>query len=182
MGVYISPELMEERVLIIIRTYNVLYLEQLCRFFKGEENAAARAVPRLLKNRQIYKNPYTGLLASSEFAYSLKDEGTIKCLWVLIDMLSKREVEGHYLAVKEDFPVRLVFFSGQEIYDILYVGAGDLKIVNGLYAKGRRPGEKHIVVLGYKELTGQVEVPGTIGYCVVKEGGEVEYYRKKKEN
>ena len=152
MGVYISPELMEERVLIIIRTY------------------------------KIYKNPYTGLLASSEFAYSLKDEGTIKCLWVLIDMLSKREVEGHYLAVKEDFPVRLVFFSGQEIYDILYVGAGDLKIVNGLYAKGRRPGEKHIVVLGYKELTGQVEVPGTIGYCVVKEGGEVEYYRKKKEN
>ena len=182
MGVYISPELMEERVLIIIRTYNVLYLEQLCRFFKGEENAAARAVSRLLKKRQIYKNPYTGLLASSEFAYSLKDEGTIKCLWVLIDMLSKREVEGHYLAVKEDYPVRLVFLSGQEINDILYVGAGDLKIVNGLYAKGRRPGEKHIVVLGYKELTGQVEVPGTIGYCVVKEGGEVEYYRKKNEN
>ena len=180
MGGYVSPEVMEERALTAIRKYNVLYPEQLCRFFTGEENAASKAVSRLLKNRQVYRNSYTGLLASNEFAYSLKDEGTIQCLWVLIDMLHKREVEGHYLAVKEDFPVRVIFFSSQEIYDIIYVGLGDLKIVNGLYAKSRRPGENHIVVLEDKALIGQIEIPGTIGYCVVKEGGEVEYYRKKK--
>lgn len=85
MAVYISPEVMEERILMVIRKYNVLYMEQLLKFFDGEEKAAGKAVSRLLKNRQIYRNPYTGLLASNEFAYSLKDEGTIQSLWVLIN-------------------------------------------------------------------------------------------------
>ena len=69
MAVYISPEVMEERILMVIRKYNVLYMEQLLKFFDGEEKAAGKAVSRLLKNRQIYRNPYTGLLASNEFAY-----------------------------------------------------------------------------------------------------------------
>lgn len=180
MGGYVSPEMMEARTLTVIRRYNVLYPEQLLGFFEGEERAAGKAVSRLLKNRQIYRNPYTGLLASSEFAYSLKDEGTIQSLWVLIDMMHKREVEGHYLAVKEDFPIRILFFCGQDIYDIIYIGAGDLKLVNGMFAKSRRPGENHIIILEDKALIGQIEVPGVIGFCVVKEGGEVEYYRKKK--
>ena len=108
MAVYISPKVMEERILMVIRKYNVLYMEQLLKFFDGKEKAAGKAVSRLLKNRQIYRNPYTGLLASNEFAYSLKDEGTIQSLWVLIDMMHKREVDGHYMAVKEDFPVRIL--------------------------------------------------------------------------
>ena len=180
MGGYVRPEMMEARTLTVIRRYNVLYPEQLLGFFEGEERVAGKAVSRLLKNRQIYRNPYTGLLASSEFAYSLKDEGTIQSLWVLIDMMHKREVEGHYLAVKEDFPIRILFFCGQDIYDIIYIGTGDLKLVNGMFAKSRRPGENHIIILEDKALIGQIKVPGVIGFCVVKEGGEVEYYRKKK--
>ena len=101
MAVYVSPEAMEGTTLMVIRKYNVLYMKQLLHFFEGEEKAAGKAVSRLLKNRQIYRNPHTGLLASNEFAYSLKDEGTIQSLWVLIDMMHKREVDGHYLAVKE---------------------------------------------------------------------------------
>lgn len=138
-----------------------------------------KSLRRLEKKRQIYKNPYTGLLASNEFAYSLKDEGTIKSLWVLIDMFQKRKVEGHYLASKEDFPARLLFFCGQDIYDILYVDAGDVKLVNGMFAKSRRTGENHIIALEDKILIEQIEVPGVIGFCVVKEGGTIEYYRKK---
>lgn len=180
MSDYVSPVLMDEQVLSVIRKYNVLYPDQLSGFFAGEEKPAAKAVSRLLKNRQIYRNPYTGFLASSEFAYSLKDDGTIQSLWVLIDMMRKREVEGHYLASKEDFPVRILFFCGQEIYDIIYIGVGDLKLVNGLFAKSRKPGENHILVLEDKALIGQVFIPGVIGYCIVKEGGNIEYYRKKK--
>ena len=179
MAVYISPEVMEERILMVIRKYNVLYMEQLLKFFDREEKAAGKAVSRLLKDRQIYRNPYTGLLASNEFAYSLKDEGTIQSLWVLIDMMHKREVDGHYMAVKEDFPVRILFFCGQDIYDIIYIGIRDLKLVNGMFAKSRRSEENNIIVLEDKALISQIEVPGIIGFCVVKEGGEVEYYRKR---
>lgn len=88
-------------------------------------------------------------------------------------------MEYHFLAEHEDFPVRLLFISSQELYDIVYVDVGSLKLVNGLYRNGRRPAENHIVVLENGNLIGQVQIPGAIGYCVVKEGGVVEYYRKK---
>ena len=88
-------------------------------------------------------------------------------------------MEYHFLAEHEDFPIRLLFISGQELYDIVYVDTGSLKLINGLYRDGRRPAENHVVVLENANLIGQVQIPGVIGYCVVKEGGLVEYYRKK---
>lgn len=84
----------------------------------GTGEGGGPCVEKLEKTRQIYRNPYTGLIASSEFAYSLKDEGTMKCLWVLADMMRRKPVDGHYLAGKEDFPIRILFYSGAEIYDI----------------------------------------------------------------
>lgn len=175
---YRNPEELAGQVLNLIRQYNVMKPEQIRAFFRREEKAADRAVKKLEKSRQIYRNPYTGLIASNEFAYSLKDEGTIQCLWVLADMLCRKPVDGHYLAGKEDFPIRILFFSGQEIYDILYVGLGDLKLVNGMFAKSRRTGENHIIAVEDGTLIGEIEVPGAIGYCLVREDGHVEYYKR----
>lgn len=176
---YQNPKETEGKVLNLIRQYNVMSLEQVCALFPGQEKAAVRAMKKLEKNRQLYRNPYTGLLASSEFAYSLKDDGTILSLWVLADMLKKGMVEIHFLAEKEEFPARILFFCGEEIYDILYVGVGDLKLVNGIFGKKKRSGENHIIAVEDKCLISSIEVPGTIGFCVVKEGGEIEYYRRK---
>lgn len=175
---YRNPEEMAGRVMNLLRQYNVMKPEQVESFFPNEEKAAARALKKLEKTRQIYRNPYTGLVASSEFAYSLKDDGTLRCLWVLADMLNRKPVDGHYLAGKEDFPARILFFSGQEIYDILYVGAGDLKLVNGMFVKSRRFGENHIIAVEDGRLIGSITVPGVIGYCLVGEDGHVEYYKK----
>lgn len=178
---YRNPEETAGRVLGLLRQYNVMKPEQIEAFFPGQEKAVARAVKKLEKTRQIYRKPYTSLLASSEFAYSLKDDGTIKCLWVLADMMRRKTVDGHYLAGKEDFPIRILFYSSAEIYDILYVGAGDLKLVNGMFLRSRRTGENHIIAVEDGELMGAVTVPGTIGFCLVKEDGRVEYYKKSVE-
>lgn len=37
MAVYISPKVMEERILMVIRKYNVLYMEQLLKFLMGKK-------------------------------------------------------------------------------------------------------------------------------------------------
>ena len=179
MAVYQSPEEAERKVLSILRKYNVMYPEQTAAFFPQEEKAILRAIKRLEKKRQLYHNPYTDLMASSENAYSLKDDGTITCLWVLADLCRRQPIEHHFLAEHGDFPVRLLFISRQELYDIAYVDAGSLKLVQGLYREGRRMAENQVVVLENRELISQVQIPGIIGYCVVKEGGMVEYYRKK---
>ena len=99
----------------------------------------------------------------------------------MADMMRRKPVDGHYLAGKEDFPIRILFYSGAEIYDILYVGDGDLKLVNGMFARSRRAGENHIIAVEDGNLMGVVAVPGTIGFCLVKEDGRVEYYKKSAE-
>ena len=93
MAVYQNPEETARKVLSMLRKYNVMYPEQLVAFFYGEETSVLRAIRRLEKKRQLYLNPYTGLLASSENAYSLKDDGTILSLWVLADLCRRRPVE-----------------------------------------------------------------------------------------
>ena len=181
MDAYVNPDDMERQVLGLVRKYNVMEYAQICAFFPGKEKAAGRAVKKLIRMRQIYQNPHTRLIAASEYAYSLKEEGTIRCLWVLIDILRKRRVDGNYLAQKEDFPARILMFSGEEIFDILYVAAGDVKLVNGIFLRGRKPGCHRIVVVEDGVLIGQLRIPEVIGYCVVREGGAVGYYRRAHE-
>ena len=48
-----------------------------------------------------------------------------------------------------------------------------------MFAKSRRSEENHIIVLEDKVMISRIEVPGIIGFWVVKEGGELEYYRKR---
>ncbi|MFR5631489.1 MAG: DUF5697 family protein [Monoglobales bacterium] len=176
---YQNPKEMEGKVVNLLRQYNVMTKEQVCALFPGQDKAVARALKKLEKNRQLYRNPYSGYLASNEYAYFLKDEGTMCCLWVLADLLKKKSVEIHFLAEKEDFPVRILFWGNEEIYDIMYVGIGDVKLVNGIFGKKKKSGENHIVAVEDKSLIGAIEVPGVIGFCVVKEGGKIEYYRRK---
>ena len=179
MTVYKSPEKMAKRVRDLLCRYNVMSQVLVEAFFPGEEKAVRRAVKSLEKSRQIYRNPYTGFLASNEFSYGLKDNGTMCCLWVLADVIKRKTVEAHFLAEHEDFPVRILFISSQELYDILYVGPEEVQLVNGLYAESRRPGENHLVVLEKEELIDKIRIPNVTGYCVVREGEAIAYYRRK---
>ena len=176
---YRNPEETAERVKDLLRKYNVMSQELLEAFFPGEEKAVWRALKKLEKCWKIYRNPYTGLWASSEFSYAKKDDGAICCLWVLADLIRKKTVEAHFLVEREDFPVRILFLSNQELYDILYVGTGDVKVVNGLYRSSRRAEGNHMIALETEGLIDKIQIPNVIGYCVIKEGGAVAYYRRK---
>ena len=51
MAVYISPEVMEERILMVIRKYNVLYMEQLLKFFDGKEKGCRKSGVKAFKEQ-----------------------------------------------------------------------------------------------------------------------------------
>ena len=184
MTAYQNPEKTQADVLSLLRKYNVMLPEQAAAFFPGKEKGVFRAIQKLEKNRQLYRNPYTGLIASSEAAYDLRDEGTIQCLWVLADMCRKKKTDMHLLAEHEEYPVRILILSqGQSgIYTLLYVGEKDVSLVNSLYQRREPNKDRQIAVLEREALMEQIQIPGLVGYCVVKEGGEVVYYRKKEES
>ena len=72
----------------------------------------------------------------------------------------------------------IVFVGDGEIYDILYVAPEDVELTNQLFARRKIDACGHIVVVEETEDIPKIQIPDVIGYCTVKEEGQIEYYRK----
>ena len=175
---YLNLERVEHKIESILRQYQVMDEGQLKLLFSSEEKAVVRAVKRLEKKKQIYRHPHTGLLSPNESMYSLKDDGTIKCLWVLVDMINRGRVGLHFMACREEYPIRIFFVKGDELYSLLYVGMNEVKLANSIMNRKAQPTDQTIIVAESREVIQSIQIPETIGYCVVNGGGEIEYYRR----
>ena len=71
-----------------------------------------------------------------------------------------------------------MFVGDGEIYDILYVPPEDIEVTNQLFARKNIDGCGHIVVVEETEEIPEIHIPDVVGYCTVKEEGQIEYYRK----
>lgn len=165
----------------LVQKYNVLEKGQIYAYFEkdGRERFVGRALKTLEKDRMIYTNNETKQIASSESAYETWERGTSTCLWVLLDLMDQKKIEQHFLASKEEYPIRIVFVGDGEIFDILYVAPEDIELTNQLFVRRKIDGCGHVVVVEEAESIPKIQVPDVIGYCTVKEDGEVEYYRKE---
>lgn len=107
------------------------------------------------------------------------ERGISTCLWVLIDLMNQKKIEQHFLASKEEYPIRIIFVGDGEIYDILYIAPEDIELTNQLFVRKKIDGCGHVVVVEEPESIPKIRVPDVIGYCTVKGDGEVEYYQKE---
>lgn len=107
------------------------------------------------------------------------ERGISTCLWVLIDLMNQKKIEQHFLASKEEYPIRIIFVGDGEIYDILYIAPEDIELTNQLFVRKKIDGCGHVVVVEEPESIPKIRIPDVIGYCTVKGDGEVEYYQKE---
>lgn len=170
----------EREVKELIQKYNALYKSQLYEFFAkdGREQFVGRALKALEKGRDIYINQELKLAAVNEESYAAREYGTLQSVWALLGIMDQKKVEQHFLAAKEEYPVRIVFVGDGEIYDILYVSEAEVGITNSLFARKGIDSCGHIVVVENPESIPEIRIPDVVGFCTVKEDGEVEYYRK----
>ena len=163
----------------LVQKYHVLEKAQLYAYFALDkrDHFVGKAFKVLEKERLIYIHPKLEVVAANEEAFARKDIGTMKAFWVLLDIMKQKTVEEHFPASKEEYPVRIVFYGSGEIYDILYVTEAEITVVNNLFSRKEIDGCGHIVVVEKPEEIPKIRISDTIGFCTVKEGGEVEYYR-----
>ena len=171
------PVIAETRELV--QKYHVLEKAQIYAYFAldGRDHFVGKAFKALEKERQIYVHPELDLVAASEETIADKDLGTMKAVWVLLDVRKKKQVEEHFPASKEEYPVRIVFYGEGEIFDILYISEAEVTVVNNLFSRKVIDSCGHIIVVENPDYISAIHIANVIGYCVVKEGGEVEYYR-----
>lgn len=170
----------EREVKELIQKYNTLYKGQLYEFFSkdGREQFVGRALKVLEKGREIYICQELKLVSVNETSYGARDYGTLQCVWALLGIMDQKKVEQHFLASKEEYPVRIVFVGDGEIYDILFVSEAEVGITNNLFARKGIDSCGHIVVVENPESIPEIRIPDVVGFCTVKEDGKVGYYRR----
>lgn len=75
------------------------------------------------------------------------------------------------------YPVRIVLCGEGEIYDILYVSENEVQVTNNLFTRKMTDDCGHIVIVEKPGYIHEIRIPDVLGFCTVKEGGEIEYYR-----
>lgn len=172
----------EREIKELIQKYNVLYKEQLYAYFAKDnrEQFVGKAIKILEKERIIYinLNQERKLIAVNEEGYVAREYGTLQCVWALLGIMDQKKVEQHFLAAKEEYPVRIIFVGDGELYDILYISEAEIALTNNLFARRRIEGCGHIVVVEDPAIIQEIQIPDIVGFCTVKEDGKVEYYRK----
>lgn len=173
----------EKEVKELVQKYNVLKKSQLYAYFEkdGREKFVGRALKTLEKEHNVCINQDTKEVAVNENGFSAWERGTMQAFWVLIDIMDQKKVEQHFLASKEEYPIRIIFVANAEIYDILYIAEDDIQLANNLFSRRKIEGCGHIIIVERPEYIPSILIPDTIGYCTVgkdKEDGQIEYYRK----
>lgn len=163
----------------LIQTYNVLLKSQIYAYFAKtkRDHFVGRAFKALEKEKQIYIHQDLEMAAINEEAFKARNLGTLQAFWVLLDIMDKKEVDQHFLASKEEYPVRIVLCGEGEIYDILYVSENEVQVTNNLFIRKMTDDCGHIVIVEKPGYIPEIRIPDVLGFCTVKEGGEIEYYR-----
>jgi len=107
---------------------------QLCRFYSGKEEAVQVLLGHLKKQGRITETRSGGYFLYGQDTV-LPDGGMIRAVWVLLDFIER--VEFHSAG---DFPVKVLFFSDGELYEVIHAAAGiySLPLLINLYALNRR--------------------------------------------
>ncbi|MDE6640415.1 MAG: hypothetical protein K2K63_07820 [Acetatifactor sp.] len=156
-----------------ISMYPGLSEQQLARFHPGKEDKVRNLLVHLQRQGRTALAETGGYFPQGEHTRAA-DMGLIRAVWVLLDFIDR--VEFHS---PSDFPVKLLFFSAGNMYEVVYVVAGQETLI-AQALKQYRQGESRRIVL--VEDAGQIPVldfPDISGFCTVESDGKVSYYKKE---
>ena len=156
-----------------VTVYHNIRKEQLIKIFhKTKPDVIEKMIFHLQNNRRIYHDKNTDII------YDTADQKTnldiIYCLWVLCDFIEKIDFHS-----SSDFPVNLIFFGDNELYEVSYVPQDKEAIFEQGFNNYETDG-KRIIVLEKADQLGRINIPDVTAYCIVNDDtGEVQYFKSK---
>ena len=155
-----------------ISLYPGIRQEQLYGFHPGREGTVKNLLAHLERQRRIAETEEGGFYPYGECPRA-PDSGMVRAVWVLLDFIDRVE----YYSSGE-FPVKIVFFSGGEMYEVVHVAEGQEALVSHAMGRNREGVGRRIVLVDEQGQIPVLDFPGKIGFCTVDLAGNVNYYRK----
>ena len=159
-------------LLRLISLYPGLIQCQLAGFFPGKDSAVVYGLLSHLKRQGRAEQSISG----GWFPYGKKhqaDSGLIQSVWVLLDIIDR--VEYHSPG---DFPAKVIFFSGGEIYEIVYVAVSQEALIAHALKQDARQDSRRIVLVEEPDQIPLLDFPSIAGFCTVSSSGQVFYYQR----
>ncbi len=152
----------------VISLYKSLKLEQILNIYENKENAR-HATNTLIKSRRVFYFPETDIVSSIQDEKQVSNK-LIQSFWVLLDFIQKAEF--HSIS---DFPIQIIFFKDNELYEIVYVALGEENLINSILNKSNEDG-KRLVIVESKEQIPKINIKNTLCFCQVNED-KVSYFK-----
>ena len=116
-------------------------------------------ITSLIKQGRIYYDQDRDLLCDSPEASDSPDYGMIAAVWVLLDF--KEAVVYH---TSGEFPVKLHFFSQDEVYEVIYVSLGQEALINHVLASLPSKDANRLVILESEQQAVQITIDGITAF------------------
>lgn len=159
-------------LLRIISMYPGLSEKQLCRFYPGREDVTRNLLSHLCRQGRTRQTD-TGGYFPYRYNRTETDSGMVQAAWVLLDFIDKAEYHS-----SSEFPVKIAFFSGGELYEIIHAASGQEALVTHALRQGHDSGGHRIVLVDDPVQIPLLTFPGITGFCTVDASGNVSYYKK----
>jgi hypothetical protein len=157
-----------------VAMYKTLTEDQLFRFYPGKEAVIRNLETHLAKQGRLYHNRESRRVSASAEWDSKVDSGLLAAVWVLLDFIDRTEYHS-----PSDFPVKIAFFAGGEMYEIIYVPYDQEVLMNHALAGKGETEAWRIILVDRPSQIGAIDIPNTCGFCSVDPDGAVRYYKLK---
>ncbi len=153
-----------------VSLYPGIRKEQLHAFHPGREDTVNNLLAYLKRQGRIAEDG--GFYPYGECPRA-PDSGMVRAVWILLDFMDR--VEFH---LPGEFPVKVAFFSGGEMYEIVHAAEGQEALVSHAMGRNREDGSRRIVLVDRPGQIPLLDFSGITGFCTVDSEGNVNYYRK----
>ena len=102
-----------------------------------------------------------------------RDRGLEAAVTVLADFME--QVEYHAAG---EYPVKIIFLAGGEVYEILYAEPGKEAILNLLLARPEQEPPVRLVILDDAAQVDLIAIPNVRAYCLLDGDGSVQYLQE----
>ena len=153
-----------------VAMYKALTEEQLLRLYPQKESKVKNLLAYLVRQGRLHRSGGYFCVDSEQVEHI--DRGMMSAVWVLLDFIEQAE----FHSVGE-YPAKIIFLAGGEVYEIIYVEEGKDTLVNQLLSKAAEAASKYIVLVDQPDQIPELHIPNTSGYCTVSREGAVQYYQ-----
>lgn len=164
-------------ILRVISSYHALKVQQVYLLYPKKEAAVKSIISSLVRQRRIYIDEETGIVASDADYLKRPNEDRIAAFWVMLDFI--KQIQYH---IAGEFPVCISFFTAHEAYEIISVHEGEEYLIRHVFSQNDHPETdfpKRLLMVSCPEQIYDLSIPGAVGYCTVNPDGAVSYFKQQ---